>query len=586
MDRLDPDARSEACELLHGLQRDRHQIEQHERTLAESQAEALVNAGIMMSELEEAHVQLDIARKAAEEASRAKSEFLANMSHEIRTPMNGVIGLLQLALEQELRDTQRTRLETAFRSAQSLLKLLNDILEFSKLEAGQLELERRAFSLLEVVEDVAALFAPICSGKGLVLNCHVDPALSGRYVGDSHRITQVLTNLVGNAVKFTGTGQVTLRVGRTVHTDRRETLRIDVIDTGIGIPAASRSQLFRPFSQLDASMSRRFGGTGLGLAISSRLTELMQGKLSVESVVGQGSCFTLEVGLERDGQESIQSGAGRPFEGMRAWVVAQAGGLQDTLRVYGESLGLAVECMEPARLEGVDAAKVDVIVVAQPGAEAGGFLDMARLASVPVIRLACDGGVHETAAASASTEPVVDVPVRYLRLRDAIRQALRPGTGEGGSGTPGAAAACESFPGKRILLVEDNEINQMLAMAMLESYGAAVECAGNGREALERRERTTYDLVFMDCQMPVMNGFDATREWRDLEAAESSARVPIIALTANAMAGDRETCIEAGMDDYLAKPFLRADLTRMLSTWLASPTEPVPAAKVAHSLRS
>ena len=584
VEQLEPQARGEAGTLINRLQHERLEIERHERVLAESQAEALVNAGIMMSELEEAHAQLDSARKAAEEGSRAKSEFLANMSHEIRTPMNGVIGLLQLALEHDLQDAQRARLETAFRSAQSLLKLLNDILEFSKLEAGQFELERRSFSLLEVVEDVAALFAPICSGKGLALHCCVDPAISASHLGDPHRMTQVLTNLVGNAVKFTQKGHVSLRVGRVGTSPRLETLRIDVIDTGIGIPADGQSRLFRPFSQLDASMSRRFGGTGLGLAISSRLTGLMQGSLTVESAVGQGSCFTLEVGLERDGNESIQSKAGHPLAGLRALIVAPAGAVRDTLRLYGESFGLAVMCPEPGRLEGIDPADSDVAVIVQPGAGGDALLDMARLAAVPVITVSAERGSGESTNETTAPGLVVDVPVRYLRLRDVLQQVLGAESADRDPARPGMASVCESFPGKRILLVEDNEVNQMLALAMLEAYGAEVDCASNGLEALERRRNAAYDLVFMDCQMPELNGFDATRQWRRLEKNESSGRVPIIALTANAMAGDRETCLAAGMDDYLAKPFLRADLTRVLSSWLASPAAPTP--RTANTARS
>ena len=449
---LDPAACHEARDLIEKLRLAKQQSSERQRALAESQAEAIVNAGVMMSELEEAHAELDRARRVAEAANVAKSRFLANMSHEIRTPMNGVLGMLQLVLESGLEAKQRDRLETAYRSAQSLLTLLNDILEFSKLEAGRLELERTEFSLAELTRDVGALFAPQCETRNITLRCDVEPAIGVRYYGDPHRVRQILSNLAGNAVKFTSAGSVQIELRLIAAGTPRDRIQIDIRDTGIGIPADRLEQLFKPFAQIDASTSRRYGGTGLGLAISAQLAELMGGALQVQSEPGIGSTFSLLLPLERAGSVT--------------------------------------------------------------------------LASVP------QGGFRAPEVSCETASPTI---------------GIRRG---------------------RILLVEDNAINRTLALAMLELYELDVECAQNGHEALDCLSRQPYELVLMDCQMPELDGYDATRAWRLRETQSGAPPVPIIALTANAMHGDRENCLAAGMNDYLAKPFTRDALTQILQRWL------------------
>ena len=454
---LGPESRAESLQLIEHLREAKRLASKRQRALSESQAEAIVNAGMMMSELEDAHAELDRARQAAEAASTAKSQFLANMSHEIRTPMNGVLGMLQLVLESTLESKQRDRLETAYRSAQSLLILLNDILEFSKLEAGRVELERQAFSLANVVEDIGALFEPQCRRKHIALVCDIEDRVGAAYLGDAHRIRQVINNLVGNAVKFTTHGEVRIELRLTGEDPAGDGLRIDIRDTGIGIPEDRIGQLFKQFSQLDASTSRRFGGTGLGLAISAQLAQLMGGSLVVRSSAGEGSTFSLLLSLPRSGTETIADLTDRTLSS------------------------------------------------------------------------------NSPATTASTVDPV-----------------------QRGS----------AFARARVLLVEDNLVNRTLAVAMLELYELEIDCADNGHEALGRLGASRYDLVLMDCQMPELDGYEATRRWRQQESQRGLAPVPIIALTANAMHGDRETCLAAGMNDYLAKPFTREALTEALQRWL------------------
>jgi CheY-like chemotaxis protein len=372
--------------------------------------------------------------------------------------MNGIMGMLQLVLGTRLDPQQQARLETAYRSAESLLSLLNDILEFSKLEAGKFELECRPFNVADLVRDVAQLFEQSCAARGLVLRIEVPRGLEHPLVGDPHRLRQILNNLVGNAVKFTAAGTVLIRVDAGPATDGSQPLTLAVTDTGIGIPADRLGLLFQPFSQVDSSTARRFGGTGLGLAICRQLAELMGGRIEAHSVENAGSTFALHL-----------------------------------------TLPVATNAASP----------------------------------------------------SPSADPT-----------DRAAQAAQP-AGAGRARHAGSA---------RVLLVEDNAVNRELAVAMLEAAEIDVTAAEDGDAALELGAKQTFDIVLMDCQMPGRDGYATTREWRRRERVLGDTRTAIIALTANAMQGDREQCLAAGMDDYLAKPFTRAALDTMLQQWLAAGT--------------
>jgi len=559
----------------------RDQVEDHQRTL-EAQVEDRT------IELERrAEEAVGLARD-AQEANRAKSQFLANMSHEIRTPMNGVLGMMELLLETEQTPTQHRFAKTVHQSARLLLGLIDDLLDFSRAEAGKLELEIGAFDLREAIEDVVDLLADQAQSKGLELACFIDEDVPRAVRADPVRLQQILTNLVGNAVKFTREGEVVVRVVRTSvraedgESDEDPVLEFTVTDTGIGIPVEARDRIFESFSQADGSMARRFGGTGLGLAICRQLVELMDGEIGFEAQEGQGSRFWFRIRVETASDVDL---ADPPESGTLLGVrilAADAGNTSRSILIHhlrrwgadsfeAPDSGAALATLHEAATRGTP---IDLVVfdAGAPG------LDLARAIraddSIPsprLIALTPVGAKPEVDAdESLSIAAHLAKPVRKSELHRALREALFRGRADGPSmASPSVATSKARGPRCQVLLAEDNEVNREVAVAMLDALGCEVRAVRNGREALECSGQEAFDIVFMDCQMPEMDGFTATRAIRAREASEAtrSVRLPIVALTAHAMRFDRDQCLAAGMDDYLSKPFSKEDLSQILAKW-------------------
>lgn len=528
--------------------------------------------------------QLLQAKQAAEAAVLAKGEFLATMSHEIRTPLNGILPMLELIAHGPLGEDQRQMLATASASSQQLLRIVDDILDYSRLEAQALELEITSFNLRDLLDGVVQLMQRAADAKGLSLTLQLEPSVRLPVRGDPVRLRQVLSNLLANAIKFTARGQVQLRVQRLGEGAAQHQLRFEIIDTGIGIDEALQARLFQSFSQADASTTRIYGGTGLGLAICRRIIDLMHGQIGVQSTPGQGATFWFEIPLLK-----VPGDLPAMARAPRALLLFSADAmLQKRIERIAAHHGLQVQMLSQ-----LDAVVEQLRTAPQPAQPAPAWLLVdarARRSGEAMLQQALAERGDDDALQVLWLQD--DAPAQRPRQRqlpthfdDAALHALLAAPV-----TPARPAALLSSAGDgvpapvlpplhlRVLLVEDNTVNRMVAEQLLRVFQCEVRNAVDGEQALAALREGGVDIVLMDCQMPVLDGYAATRHWRAEEAETGRARLPIIAMTANAMAGDRERCLQAGMDDYLSKPIARATLHALLKRWgggkAASPARP------------